>query len=450
MNREITNVLSTGLDIYNSVICLVLMFSVSKEIKKDKAAFYFFMMDLCVLLFNLTDISNWTMEGTSHPSFKIFLPVFTFLYYAVVPFCFLFLIKYIQEYLRPRSIKSAFFEISVVLSSFYLAGVIITPFTGFYYKFTPDNYYQRGTFNFVSTIFYAFFYITSVILVIQNRKYLKRRTLYAFLAYSFLPGFFQLLQLKFYGLSLVNIGMTCALVLIFINTYKELQKSILVREDELERRDHKLINFQEMTILSFVNLIQTRQIEPEQFLRRSSILMEKFALQVKKDGFYADEMTDSFVQNMIKAAPLRDVGKIAVSDEILKKPGHLTAEEYEKVKIHTTEGGKIILNLIAFSDNPDFIDIAVKMAENHHERWDGKGYPHKIGGNDIPLCARFTAIIDVFDALVFKRCYKEPVSVDRAFEIIQAEAGSHFDAILVREFEKIKPEVKRLLEIYNG
>ena len=450
MNREITNVLSTGLDIYNCVICLILMLSVAKEIKRDKASFYFFFVCLSVIIFNLSDISNWTMEGTEHPVFRITLPVLTFIFYAIVPFCFLFLIKYIQEYLKPRTIKSWHFEVSVVLSCFYLVGVLISPFTGFYYKITPDNYYQRGTFNIVSTIFYALFYLISVILVIQYRKYFAKRTLIAFLSYSFLPAFFQVLQLKLYGLSLVNIGMTCAIVLIFINTYKELQNSIEIKEDELQHRDHRLINQQEHTIVALANLIEKRETESDQFLRRTSVFMEKLAVQTKKDGYYADELTDEYIANMVKAAPLHDIGKISVSDEILKKPGKLTAEEFEKVKIHTVEGGRILCNLFGFSDEPEFIDVAAKMAECHHERWDGNGYPHRMSGKDIPLCARFMAIIEVFDALVFKRCYKEPVSVDRAFEIIETEAGSHFDVILVKEFVKIKPEVVRLLEIYNG
>jgi len=135
---------------------------------------------------------------------------------------------------------------------------------------------------------------------------------------------------------------------------------------------------------------------------------------------------------------MHDIGKIVISDTILKKPGKLTDEEFELVKCHTTEGNKIIHEILDEHENPDYIKVTADIATYHHERWDGDGYPEKLKGDDIPLCARIMAIADVFDALVSPRVYKDPMPYDEVFQLMSMNSGSQFDPIILAEFLKIK------------
>lgn len=135
------------------------------------------------------------------------------------------------------------------------------------------------------------------------------------------------------------------------------------------------------------------------------------------------------------------IGKILVPDAVLKKTGKFTPEEFEQMKLHTTKGVQIINEVIGISEDKDFVKMAIDVASNHHERWDGEGYPFKVKGEDIPVSGRIMAIADVYDALVSERCYKRAMPVEQAFEIIRNDAGSHFDPLLVKVFLDAKDEV---------
>lgn len=143
------------------------------------------------------------------------------------------------------------------------------------------------------------------------------------------------------------------------------------------------------------------------------------------------------------AAPMHDVGKIGIADSVLLKPGKLTPEEFEIMKRHTDIGVTIL------EGNDELIQAARDIAGSHHERWDGKGYPKGLRGEQIPLLARICAIADVFDALTSKRPYKEPWTVEAASEWIVSEAGKHFDPSAVRAFQQAMPEILRIRELYR-
>ena len=141
---------------------------------------------------------------------------------------------------------------------------------------------------------------------------------------------------------------------------------------------------------------------------------------------------------------MHDLGKIAVLDAILRKPGRFTAEEYDMMKAHAAEGARIVENVLSEVDDAGFKQIAINVAHYHHEKWDGSGYPEKLAGEAIPLEARIMALADVFDALVSKRCYKEAYSYDTAFSIIESSIGTHFDPQLGRIFLKCRHELEAL------
>ena len=145
------------------------------------------------------------------------------------------------------------------------------------------------------------------------------------------------------------------------------------------------------------------------------------------------------VQNILYAAPMHDVGKIGIPDSILMKPGKLTEEEFDLMKIHTTMGAKILAN-----SKSKILQVAEQIALSHHEKWNGKGYPLGLSGDDIPLAGRIVALADVFDALTSKRPYKNPFPVKVAIDIIKKERGQHFDPDVVDIFLENIDEILKI------
>jgi HD-GYP domain-containing protein (c-di-GMP phosphodiesterase class II) len=171
--------------------------------------------------------------------------------------------------------------------------------------------------------------------------------------------------------------------------------------------------------------------------------------QLKKEGIYTDQLTDEFVQNVFHSAPLHDIGKIRISDTILNKPGKLTDEEFETMKLHTVYGREVIEKAKKASSDVSYLNEAENLSLYHHEKWNGKGYPRGLSGEDIPLSARIMAVADVFDALVSKRSYKEPFSFEKAMEIIQEGAGSHFDPYIAAAFQHAEARVRKVLSAHQ-
>lgn len=446
MSREITNVLSTGIDIYNCAICLFMIFSLVTKVKTHKTILYLVLACISVLVYNIADMANWFAEGTAKAWYPAYLQTMMFIYYLMIPVILLCLIKYIEAYFYPKRIRAWCFKISHIVSILYTLCLISTPFTGLFYDFTPDNYYYRGEYNFISVIFFITFYLLTALVIISHREYFTKRQLCVFSTYAFLPLLMHLIQLRHYGLGLVNTGMTFSILIVFMNAHQDLEIWYKESTNEVQQKERKLIKFQEHAIKSLSNLVENRDVETGEHAQRTSLFIELLAHQTLIDGYYPEILTEDYIKDMVKAAPMHDIGKIVVSDTILKKPAKLTVPEYEKMKTHTTEGKRIIGSIISFSENKQYMQIATEMVTWHHERWDGSGYPDKLKGNNIPLCARFMTVADVFDALVFERCYKKPIPAEEAFRIMESESGSHFDPILIQEFLKVKDQILRTIE----
>ncbi|MCQ2588067.1 MAG: HD domain-containing protein [Treponema sp.] len=447
MTREISNFLSTGLDIYNCIICLFMILFYAKDINKHPCCKYFFAICLSVFIFNVADMANWISEGTDQ-SWKIpYLHVMTFVYYLAIPCTLLFFIKYVNYFIYPASIKPIYIKITYGLCLIYTIGLIATLFTDFYYVITPDNFYHRGRFVYISYGFNLIFHLLSMVIILGNKKSFTKANIWIFLSFPLFPLIAFLLQIKLYGFGLVNTGMTFSILLVFMNAHNTLENDFLEKDDLVRQQEKNLILHQEHTINGLSNLVEERDAETGQHAQRTTIFVERIARQTQKDGFYKDILSDEYIRHMVKSAPMHDIGKIIISDTILKKPGpeRLTPEEYEQIKRHAPEGGRIIRELFNFSDDEDYVSIAEAMAKSHHEHWDGSGYPEKLKEEEIPLCARIMAIADVFDALVFIRCYKAPWTPTQAFDYIREAAGTHFDPILVEEFFKVKNEILRLV-----
>ncbi|MBR3700691.1 MAG: HD domain-containing protein [Clostridiales bacterium] len=217
---------------------------------------------------------------------------------------------------------------------------------------------------------------------------------------------------------------------------------------EVERQTKRAKSMQMSTILGMAAMIESRDNSTGGHINRTSACVALFVEHLRKLDDY--NMSENYWDSVINAAPLHDLGKIAVDDAILRKPSGLTDEEYEKMKIHAPYGAKIMSKVLEDVEDKEFVRVATNVAHYHHEKYNGTGYPDQLRGESIPFEARIMALADVFDALASRRYYKEPMSYDEAFELIRQELGHHFDPHLGRIFISLKKEIIALYESFEN
>ena len=214
--------------------------------------------------------------------------------------------------------------------------------------------------------------------------------------------------------------------------------------DDLQRQvAEKTAHIEEMhdqLILSMATMVESRDNSTGGHIRRTSEGVRM--LLDAMEGEETAELPEDFRKNLIKAAPMHDLGKIAVDDMILRKPGRFTPEEFEKMKAHAAEGYRIVHEILAGTDDAEFRRIAENVAHYHHERWDGSGYPDGLAGEAIPREARIMAVADVYDALVSKRVYKEKMSFEKANGIIMDGMGSQFAPEMEAVYLRARPKLE--------
>lgn len=230
------------------------------------------------------------------------------------------------------------------------------------------------------------------------------------------------------------------------DSFGELADTMNEMTESIEHKTKKIIQIQNSIITGMATMVESRDNSTGGHIKRTSDCVRVFSEYLKLQQAFSN-IEEKFFADVIKAAPMHDLGKIAVPDAILQKPGKFTDEEYEMMKSHSKEGARIVSEVLSATEDEDFKKIAVNVAHYHHEKWNGTGYPEKISGEQIPLEARIMALADVFDALVSKRCYKESFTYDKAFEIINDSLGTHFDPALGKEFINCR---KSLESLYNG
>ena len=218
----------------------------------------------------------------------------------------------------------------------------------------------------------------------------------------------------------------------------------------LDEKTKRLIAVQTSVLTGMATMVESRDNSTGGHIRRTSDCVRVFAEELLRGPSSASGTPDAtFLEAVVKAAPMHDLGKIAVPDAILQKPGKFTDEEYEKMKSHSAEGAKIVEEVLSEVDDLEFKKIAINVAHYHHEKWDGSGYPDHLHAEQIPLEARIMALADVFDALVSKRCYKDSFSYNKAFQIIQESLGTHFDPDLGQRFINCRPKLEKLYDSYK-
>lgn len=247
-------------------------------------------------------------------------------------------------------------------------------------------------------------------------------------------------------------------------------------ENEVVRRMHENQIIQDVSVQALANLAEARDSESINHIRRTQGYVTVLARRLRSNPKYANRLTPRFIDLITKAAPLHDIGKVGIPDQILLKPGRLTPEEFEIMKRHSRIGAEAIDHAMrgACSDseyqtlqsysrlNPDavlaegeheaplaFLELTKEIVHYHHEHWDGTGYPAGLAGDAIPLPARLMAIADVFDAIISYRPYKPKLPVDDAISVISEGRGTHFDPDLVDAFLDVVDEFRSIAEYYS-
>ena len=361
--------------------------------------------------------------GYYNPAFAIPLTILTVIQFSAAPLLGVLFIGALGMNNQAKIVIS-FFAINLIVEA------VAAPF-GLVFYFNEQGYFRGKWF-----LIYEFFYFLSLVylivhMVVIGRKF-KRRDLLTIimLLIILISGLIPMTLFKI-NITYVAIAMGASLCYIYYNDLVQQDTMIQLLENQ-----QKMSNMQNHVISGLANLIENRDTDTGEHISRTSTFVWRIADNARADGVYTDKIDDHFISLMYTLAPMHDIGKILVPDDILKKPGKLTPEEFEQMKKHASLGGKVVSEVLEGITDEEYLGFASDIATYHHEKWDGSGYPFGVKGEAIPLSARIMAIADVFDALISKRCYKEPMPFDDAVQIIREGAGTHFDPKLVEVFLK--------------
>ncbi len=227
-----------------------------------------------------------------------------------------------------------------------------------------------------------------------------------------------------------------AVVLIVLSVYLNMENPAI----------YGLEHYQNEMIMGFATLVENKDGNTGGHIRRSSAYAQLIARNLKKNKKYRNVITRDYMNHLIQSAPMHDLGKIGISDAILQKPGRLTDAEFETMKGHAAAGGQIIRNTFGHLFDVDYVDMAYQVARFHHEKWNGRGYPDSLAGEEIPLCARIMAVADVFDAVSSRRCYRDAMQMEACYELIRRGRGEDFDPDVADAFLM---DLKKVEEIHD-
>jgi putative two-component system response regulator len=231
---------------------------------------------------------------------------------------------------------------------------------------------------------------------------------------------------------------------------RDLQAAVERQNQELElvvrQQVLEIATAQMATIFALAKLAESRDGATGKHLERVQRLCRLLAAEVRKCPQYRARITDDYVHDLYHASPLHDIGKVAIPDAILLKPGTLATEEFTVMKTHTTLGAETLELVLEKHPANGFVRMGIEIARSHHEKWNGSGYPDGLMGDEIPFSARIMAVADVYDALRSQRCYKEAQSHEESCDIIMQGSGNHFDPEVVRAFCNVQEACKQVGE----
>lgn len=298
------------------------------------------------------------------------------------------------------------------------------------------TWYSMGFSVYVCYATIVLYYGAILYFIISRRRFLPKEKKFGVLSFIIIAGVILVIQVIFPEVLLTSIFPTILLLGIYIDFENPALRKITIHNDAMAD--------------GFATMVESRDNNTGGHIKRSKAYVKLMLDRMKDDRYFRRFLSRDYMTDVSNAAPLHDIGKIATPDSILQKPGKLTDEEYATMKEHAAEGGKIILNTFRDIENTEFRQIAYEVARHHHEKYNGKGYPDGLKGEEIPLHARIMAIADVFDAVSQKRCYRDAMPLEECFDIIKKGSGSDFDPRLTEIFLDSKDEIITLMNEYTS
>ena len=293
--------------------------------------------------------------------------------------------------------------------------------------------YSMGVAVYTCYISVAVYVLMILALLIIRYRYLPKIKKFTLISVVILFLSVSLIQALYNEALISSIGVTCFSLALFFTQEDPALKEIKHYQNEM--------------ILGFATLVESRDESTGGHVRRTSKYVEIILESLMERKKFRSILTKEFISDLKLAAPMHDIGKVAIKDSILQKPGKLTAEEFEEIKSHTTKGEKIILNTFSHLNDSSYFKTCREVVLYHHEKWNGKGYPYGLKGDEIPLSARIMAVSDVFDAVSMKRCYRDALPLETCFKIILDGKNNDFDPEIVDAFISKKKEV---IEVYSA
>lgn len=292
------------------------------------------------------------------------------------------------------------------------------------------------------------------------------------LLFLFLFGYILILAFYIFNIKIVSdlvTGLIFFFGAVFVYIENNLHKNILTSikknydktiqissalEEEREKLlslNKKLTQTEDVTIYALAYQAELRDTVTGNHITRTSKYVELLTEELMVNSKYKDYITAEYKTEIVKSAPLHDIGKVAIPDIILQKEGSYSKEEFAIMQKHCEFGADIIRKAMQKLNFKSFLQIAEQLALSHHEKWDGSGYPNRLMGEKIPLSGRIMAVADVYDALRTKRQYKDAMSHQESYEIMINGSGTHFDPDIINAFKKIADQFEKIsLELTNG
>ena len=314
----------------------------------------------------------------------------------------------------------------------YVVNVLIVVMNIHSLEFREGKYtnYSMGVSAYTCFVMVGIYVLFTLIVFLRRWNYIEGNKRVSILTYLLTMGGITILQAIFPEVLLSSVVVTLMVIGVYLNQEDPALNEISRYHNEM--------------IMSFATLVENKDGSTGGHIKRTTAYVKLLAEELRKRGYYKEILTKDYILNLCQSAPMHDIGKIAVPDVILQKPGRLTEEEFEIIKKHATDGGRIIEETFGNLGNEEYTRMAYQVARYHHEKWNGKGYPEGLKAREIPLCARIMAVADVFDAVSEKRCYRDAIPVEQCFAIIREGSGRDFDPVIAEVFLDSREKVERI------
>lgn len=399
---------------------------------KRKVNFNFFLIFIVlsfieIVFDGLTAYSVNNLEKFDHTFNLILHGIFLSSIDAVIFFVFLQVLTMTEMY-PTKTINKL-----LVVAPFILNVILVFSFLP-ELAFIENNIsnYSMGISAYTCYVMVFIYFLATIILIIYRWNQIELRKKISSITCLSILTIVCIVQAIFPYILITSIGV----VALVLGLYLNLEDPLFI----------ELYNTQQEMVMGFATLIESRDESTGEHVKRTTGYVKIILNKLKHNKKYSKIISKNFFELTVLAAPLHDIGKIAIPDRILQKNGKLTNEEFDIIKTHTIEGAKIIDETFGHTSNEKYYDIVKNVALYHHEKYNGTGYPQKLKGQEIPLEARIMSVADVFDAVSENRCYRDALPIEKCFEIIKEGRGTAFDPDVVDAFLSSKEEI---IKVHN-